>query len=156
MNRQLVPNDILLESVRELLLEGHTVILRVAGYSMRPLLENRRDSVILKSTKDCQLHDVVLAEITPGHFVLHRVIAVDGEYLTLMGDCNLVGQEHCQRKDVLGVVTFFLRKDRKIDAKAKWMPAYIYIWLHLLPIRKGLLLIYRAKLKLTKVLSFNK
>ncbi|HOI27120.1 MAG TPA: S24/S26 family peptidase [Paludibacteraceae bacterium] len=156
MKKQLVPNDLLIESVRKLLFEGHSVTLRVAGYSMRPLLENRRDSVILKSTKECQLHDVVLAEVTPGRFVLHRVIAVDNDHLTLMGDGNLFGQEHCMRKDVIGVVAIFVRKNRKLDAKAKWMPYYIYIWLHLLPIRKVLLLAYRAKLKLTKVLSFNK
>lgn len=61
--KELIPNEILLGCAKQMLAEGHTVTLRVAGYSMRPLLEHRRDSVVLAAAEGCKLHDVVLAEI---------------------------------------------------------------------------------------------
>jgi hypothetical protein len=56
-----------------------------------------------------QVGDAVLAEISAGHFVLHRIIDIDGDAITLMGDGNVRGTEHCTTEDVCGVVTEYLR-----------------------------------------------
>lgn len=46
------PNDKFLPEVVRLLDEGHTVTLRLRGYSMRPFLENNRDKALLTKAGD--------------------------------------------------------------------------------------------------------
>ena len=42
-----IPNAILIPEIIRLLDEGHTVTLRLRGYSMRPFLEDDRDVALL-------------------------------------------------------------------------------------------------------------
>ena len=65
--------------------EGHTVTLRLRGYSMRPFLENDRDKALLVKPSTIKVGDPVLAEITPRHFVLHRIDSIEGDNVTLRG-----------------------------------------------------------------------
>ncbi len=133
-----------LPEVVRMLNEGHTVTLRLKGYSMRPFLEDGRDKALLTRVEDPKVGDPVLAEITPGHFVLHRIIAMEGDDVTLRGDGNLAN-EYCRRENVVGAVVGFYRKGRtKLDRTdgRKWR-AYSYVWMRLYPIRRYLLAFYR-------------
>lgn len=142
--RKEIPNDILLGAVRDAIREGNSVTILVKGWSMRPFLEHLRDKVILDAPEELRIGDAVLAEITPGHFVLHRIIEMDGDEITLMGDGNLVGTEHCRKNDVCGVVKQYIRPTRTINADDPKLIRNIQRWRRLLPYRKYLLMIYRA------------
>ena len=49
-------------------------------------------------------------------YVLHRIKAIDGDNITLKGDGNLDGTEHCTRADVCGTVVAILRRgEKRID-----------------------------------------
>lgn len=85
------------QEVVKILNEGHTVTLRLRGYSMRPFLENDRDKALLVKPSSIKVGDPVLAEINPLHFVLHRIDSIEGDNVTLRGDGNL-GVEHCKKK----------------------------------------------------------
>ena len=87
-----------LPEVVKMLNEGHTVTLRLRGYSMRPFLENDRDKALLVKPTTIKVGDPVLAEITPRHFVLHRIDRIEGDNVTLRGDGNL-GVEHCKKEN---------------------------------------------------------
>ncbi len=141
-----IPNALLIPEIDALLREGHSVKFRVRGYSMRPFLEDRRDLVSLCAPNgDIQLYDVVLAKIAPDTYVLHRVIAIQGDHLTLRGDGNVVGVEHCDKADVLGVATAFWRKGRNnpdLITARKWK-TYSKIWLALTPLRRWVLAYHR-------------
>lgn len=156
-HRREIPNDILLGLVRDTLRSSgvdaetgqafshHTATIWVKGYSMRPFLEHNRDRVQLAyPEKPLAEGDAVLAEITPGHYVLHRIIAIDGENLTLMGDGNIRGTEHCKAKDVAGVVTHYIRPKRTILASDAKLIRRIKRWRRWLKYRRYLLLLYRA------------
>ncbi len=144
MARKELPNDQLLPLVRQYVAGGEKVIISVKGYSMRPFLEHLRDRVTLAPWTDLAVGDAVLAEIAPGHFVLHRIIAIDGEQLTLMGDGNVRGTEHCLKSDVCGVVTEYLRPNGHVlKASDRVLQRRIRMWRRLLPIRRWLLFIYR-------------
>ncbi len=138
-----LPNDVLLGLARDKIREGHTVTINVRGYSMRPFLEHERDKVLLVAPAELHVGDAVLAEITPGTYVLHRIISLDGERVTLMGDGNIRGTEHCLRKDVAGVVIRYIRPNRTIDAGDATLLRRIRLWRKLLPIRRILLFVYR-------------
>ena len=143
-----IANDILIPQIIELLEEGHTVTLKVKGYSMRPFLENNRDKVLLKKAEAVKLGDVVLAEVAPKRYVLHRLIAIDGEQVILRGDGNL-SNEYCLKSDIYGMAEgFYRRNSNRLDScdSRKWK-TYSKIWTSLYPIRRYLLGIYRRLIK---------
>lgn len=134
----------LLPEVIRLMDEGHTVTINLRGFSMRPFLENDRDKALLTKAKEIHKGDVVLAETAPKHYVLHRIINIDGDHITLRGDGNLL-EEHCRREDVKGFAIGFYRKGRKTIDKTnsfKWL-LYSQLWTSLYPIRRYLLAAYR-------------
>ncbi len=137
-------NAVLLPEVVKLLEEGHTVTLRLKGFSMRPFLENERDKALLKAAEEIHVGDPVLAEINPGVYVLHRIIDINDDDVTLRGDGNLT-TENCKRGDVKGIAVGFYRKGRKHLDKTdglKWK-TYSWLWMRLFPIRRYLLAFYR-------------
>lgn len=148
VEEKLFDNAALLPEVIKLLNEGHTVTLRLRGFSMRPFLEDRRDSAILKKAENPIVGDPVLAEISPKHYVLHRIISIKGQHVVLRGDGNLTTEE-CLLKDVHAVAIGFYRKGRDIadmTTDKKWR-AYSIVWTRLFPIRRYLLAIYRRIIK---------
>ncbi|MDE6633662.1 MAG: hypothetical protein K2J96_00175, partial [Bacteroidaceae bacterium] len=78
------------------------------------------------------------------HYVLHRIIRIEGGRLTLMGDGNVKGTERCRRQDVAGVVTHYLRPTRTLSASDAGLKRRIRLWRSLLPVRRYLLFAYRA------------
>ena len=141
MRRVEIPNDILLSSVRRLIEEGHTATVRVKGVSMRPFLEDGRDSVVLATADTLKKGDVVLAEIARGQYVLHRIIKMDGTALTLMGDGNPKGTESCNITDIAGVVTAFIRKGKRTECSSRKWRVYSKVWPALRPVRRYLLFV---------------
>ena len=137
-------NAILLPEVVKFLNEGKTVTLRLKGYSMRPFLENNRDKALLVKPSKIAVGDPVLAEISPKHYVLHRIIKIEGNDVTLMGDGNL-GVEYCKKENIVGAVIGFYRKDRKnLDRTDGWKwKLYSKVWMTLRPLRMYLLAFYR-------------
>ena len=138
------PNAVILPEIVKLMDEGHTITLRLRGFSMRPFLEDNRDKALMTKATHPRVGDPVLAEIAPGHYVLHRIICIDHNHVTLRGDGN-IGTEHCRLSDVKGAVIGFYRKGReeldRTDGK-KWK-TYSWIWTHLFPIRRYLLAFYK-------------
>lgn len=129
-----------LPHVVALIREGHTVTLPLRGYSMRPFLENDRDKALLEACDDYRVGDAVLAEIAPGHYVLHRIVAIDGQQVTLRGDGNL-GNEYCCTEDLRAKAVAFYRKGHKrADSVSglKWR-CYSAVWTRLFPVRRYLL-----------------
>jgi hypothetical protein len=141
-----MPNaDFLPFVVEELMsVPGKTVTLPLRGRSMRPFLEDGRDKALLVAAENPQVGDAVLAEISQGHFVLHRIIRIQGQQVTLRGDGNL-NVEYCRLQDVKATAIAFYRKQRsKPDSTSglKWR-VYSFIWTHLFFLRRYLLfLIY--------------
>jgi len=139
-----MPNAVLLPEVVRLLRQGHTVTLRLRGYSMRPFLEDNRDRALLIAPTSPRVGDPVLAEVSPRHYVLHRIVAINGDQVTLRGDGNL-GTEQCTIADICGAVVGFYRKGRsRLDRTdgLKWR-LYSRIWTTLFPLRRYLLAAYR-------------
>ena len=144
INEVQFPNAILLPEIVKMLNEGHTVTLRLKGFSMRPFLEDGRDKALLTKPVNLKVGDPVLAEIEPKHFVLHRIISIQGDDVVLRGDGNL-GTEQCKLKDVQGAVIGFYRKGRETLDRTDGLKWHIYswFWTRLFPIRRYLLAFYR-------------
>ena len=138
-----IPNDILLGAVKKALREGHTCTISVKGRSMRPFLEDKRDRVILAPiTAPLLPGDAVLAEIREDTYVLHRIIGINGNIVTLMGDGNIKGTETCRAEDICGIVTRYLHPRLSFSATNMATRRAVRMWRALLPIRYPLLKLY--------------
>ena len=113
MNSIILPNEVLLPQVADLLARGKEVELRTKGSSMLPFIVGERDSVRLQAATDYRVGDVVLAQLPGGRFVLHRVHKIEGECVTLKGDGNLDGTESCTLDCLRGQATAVVRPSGK-------------------------------------------
>lgn len=118
--------------VRDLLLEGSQVTVRVKGQSMLPFF--RSGSIVLLRPireEDIKRLNVVFAD-TGHNFVIHRIIGFDNKRVTLLGDGNIYGTETMPRDKVYGI----------IDCSATHL-FFARIWLWLRPVRRFPLAIFR-------------
>ena len=137
-------NEIIEEAVR-LAREGVNVTLPVNGNSMLPFIIGGKESVILHSRGGIvDVGDVVLAWVDGNRYVVHRIINIDGDRVTLMGDGNVRGTEHCLLKDIKARVTHVVDdKERTHDLYNRWRMLAARMWYWLRPVRRVLLAIYR-------------
>lgn len=136
-------HEIIAEAIR-LMDEGITVTLPVDGRSMLPFIIGGKESVILQKPTNPKVGDVVLAWVEGCRYVVHRIIGIDGDRVTLMGDGNLIGTEHCTLGDIKAIATHVVSADdKKHDLYNRWRKLAAKWWYRLRPVRRYLLAIYR-------------
>lgn len=121
-------------------------IIPLKGLSMNPWLVGGRDKAVLELiVGQINVNDVILAELSPGFYALHRVLHVDNERVQLLGDGNLTPDPVIPLSAVLAKAIGFYRKGSKEmqSADARAYIIYINIWMKLRPLRRYLLAIYR-------------
>ena len=119
---------------------GKTVTLPLRGNSMRPFLKDGRDKALLTLPTNPQVGDAVLARIGHSRYVLHRIVDIDGQRVTLRGDGN-IATEQCRLADVKATaIGFYRHGSRRLDSTAglKWR-CYSWLWTRMLPLRRYLL-----------------
>jgi hypothetical protein len=142
MDRIVLPNDVLLNEVAQLLGEGREVVITPKGRSMLPFIRGEVDQIKLRQPDDLRVGDIVLAYFG-NHYVLHRIVAINGEEVVLMGDGNLKGTEQGDRSEVVGKVVEIITPDLR-----QHKPGKAWLWRHTLFFRKYLLKVYRKWNKL--------
>ena len=98
--------------------ETDTVRIPVNGTSMRPFLKEGRDKVVLtKADADLiQKGDIVVYK-KGGSFLLHRVVSVDGEAFSIMGDNETTPDCGISHQAVVATVVSVERCGKVIDKK---------------------------------------
>ena len=89
MHKITLAHEVLLEEAASLLEEGREVVITPLGYSMLPFIRGGKDQVTLRKMPSVQVGDIALVRLPGQRYVLHRVINVDSDAVTLMGDGNL-------------------------------------------------------------------
>ena len=136
-------DNIIIEEAIRLVREGVSVTLPVNGNSMLPFIIGGKESVILQKPTEPKVGDVVLAWVDGNRYVVHRIIRIDGDRVTQMGDGNLT-TEHCTLSDIKAIVTHVVSADNKErDLHNRWRMLAARLWYWLCPIRRYLLAIYR-------------
>ena len=128
-----VASDELLGELRE----GKIIQLTPQGISMLPFIRGGHDKVLIRKMEEICVGDIVLVPYN-GHLILHRIYAIDGTRLTLMGDGNLKGNELVDKSEVWGTVVEII-KQRGRCCK----PHKAWLWRHTLPFRKTMLKVRR-------------
>ncbi len=124
---------------------GESITLLSKGRSMLPFIVGERDSVTLTPIGDAiEIGDILLAKIPlTKRYLIHRVIKIEGDRVTLMGDGNILLTEECQRQDIVARVTAIVTPNRVVDPYSKSQLRYASLWRTLRPIRRYLLFIMR-------------
>ena len=120
-----------------------SVTFTVHGRSMHPLIGDGRDQVELVPPLEPRVGQVVLAQIHPRTYALHRIIAIDGDTITMQGDGNPNTHiETFKRSDIVGTATAFIRKGKRISTDSRPWRTYSAAWMFLRPLRRYLLGFY--------------
>ena len=139
---ELTDTMIIEEAVR-MTREGLAVTFLVKGRSMLPFIYGGIDSVILTAPGKVKKGDAVLARIGKDHYVLHRIVGIDGDKVELMGDGNIAGRETCRISDILARADEVVGADgrhERLEASSRFA---IRLWMRLRPVRRWLLAIYK-------------
>lgn len=138
---------IIAEAIR-LVSEGVSITFPVKGRSMLPFIVGDRDSVILEKPTEIHKGDVVLAYVESEnredkHYVIHRIISLDDDRVTLMGDGNLALHEYCNRNEVYAKISLVVKPNgKKLSLDSFFYRLASKVWNALLPFRRYLLWIY--------------
>lgn len=148
-----VENSQLFPIILDAISRGHTASITARGYSMRPFIEHDRDILIFGALQTVKVGDVVLAELSPGQYVCHRVWKIQGDSVTLRGDGNWPGTETCRCDDLRASLVAIERKGRTYTlATSRVWRIYSAAWTFLLPLRRYLLAIHRRIIKLNNII----
>ena len=140
----MITDEQIIEAAIRLVEDGVSVTFPVNGNSMLPFIIGGKESVILQKPELPKVGDVVLAWVEKCRYVVHRIIRIDGDHVTLMGDGNLSGTEHCALKDIKARVTHVVGADEKPhDLYCRWRRVAARLWWHLRPVRRYILAIYK-------------
>lgn len=141
MEKRTIEDDVYFGTMKGFIDMGKSVSMTPKGFSMLPFIRGERDSVVIGPVcEPLQVGDIILARIG-SRYVMHRIIALDADRITMMGDGNLRGVEHCLAGEVIGKVTEIVGSNGR-HAK----PGKGTLWRHLLPFRRYLLAIYKRTL----------
>lgn len=124
------------QSVEALLRRDGKYIVTTVGTSMKPMLRDRSDSVLLVPvTGRLRRFDVPLYRRSTGELVLHRILRVYEDGYAVCGD-NQLRAERIREDQVLGVMRGFFRKHGYVDAGAFRYRVYVFFWCRTLLVRK--------------------
>lgn len=98
-----IDNRTFFATIETILARGETAEFRLRGNSMRPLLRDGRDTVIVAPCDPQRVApgDVLLCRHR-GRHILHRLMRREGDRLLLAGDGNYRVTERCTTADVVG------------------------------------------------------
>ena len=129
--------DELLPLLRERLSQGQRVrYLPFRGVSMLPMLRQGVDSVELSPLPPrLRKYDLPVYQYPSGKVVMHRVVKVRADDYVCLGD-NTYSYEYIRPEQMIGVVSAFQRKDRRIEVTDPVYRAYCRLWVLSYPLRK--------------------
>lgn len=122
--------------MEEILSNGGTVELTVTGNSMYPMLRHRVSRVRLRRAEALAVGDLPLYRRENGAFVLHRVVAREGETFTCCGDNQWVLEPGIRQEQIVAVMTHFARGKRWVSAQSRTYRGYWRFWVWLRPLRR--------------------
>ena len=105
-------------SFEEQLKKNGSIMYRVSGDSMLPLLRNESDVAVITALPDGQRlkkYDVALYKRRTGQYVLHRIIDVKKSTYVACGDNRFFAESGVTDGQILGVLECVLRDGQRIE-----------------------------------------
>lgn len=123
-------------------LNKEDLIQTTIGYSMYPMLVNRKTLVRIKKTnKKLKVYDLPLYK-RKNQYVIHRIIDVKEDYYLIRGD-NTYTMERIPFNNVIGIVEAFYRKGKWYSVENRWYKCYVVSWNKIYYLRKVVVMLKR-------------
>lgn len=104
---------------------------------MRPMLRNRRDTVVVEPLHGRRLRRFEVPLYRRGDdYVLHRCVEVHPDGYTMLGDNCLNKEPDIPEERVIGVLAGFYRGEKKIDMDGLPYRVYVRVWYAIYPLRR--------------------
>lgn len=128
--------DIRQVSFEELLEEKGSITYTNIGFSMMPLLRQKKDIIDItkKKASRCKKYDVVLYK-RGNQYILHRILKVHPDRYVVAGDHNTFLDPPVTDDMILGVMTRVIRDGKSITPDNFWYKVYVHLWCDFYPIR---------------------
>lgn len=123
-------------SIEENLTQNGFHVSTTSGFSMYPMLRDRRDRVVIVPVGEKKLkpYDLPLYKRPDGKYVLHRILKVRDGYYVIRGD-NTYAREKVPFEWVIGYVSEFYREGRHVKADSRRYRFYAAFWHFIYPFR---------------------
>ena len=119
------------------------------GISMRPMIVQGRDAVLVEAIKDKpKRYDLVMYTRGEENGVIHRVIHRYDDHYIICGD-NCWRLEYVRPEQIKGIVTRFNRKGKWHEINELPYQLYVHLWVDLIDITRPLFYL-RDKVKSIK------
>lgn len=115
-------------AIREVMDSGGEFTLYPRGTSMLPLIVQGRDSVTLVKAEEFRAGDIAFYQRENGQYVLHRVIAADGETYTMCGDNQLAPEYGVKPEQIIAKAAYITLKGSKITPRSLPYRLYVLLW----------------------------
>ena len=125
--------------------EGYQLKICPQGDSMIPFLRGGRDEavlVVLDEDDKLLKNDIVLYPIENGVHVLHRIYKINKHGIYTLGDSQIHIEGPMQRKDIIAVAAYIIRKGRKIERSDRVYNILVSVWRWLRPYRRTIIVRY--------------
>ena len=123
-----------LVNFEELLKRDGSFLYTFKGVSMKPLLHQGKDVVIISSIdRPIKKLDIVLYKVGE-RYVLHRVIKIKKDHYVIRGD-NTYSEEFIPKDNVFGILTSYYKNDKLKKVNTKGAILLYYLWLTTYPLR---------------------
>ena len=125
------PMSELVPLITDFINEDKEVVFTARGNSMRPLLRDGKDQLILASTKEKNIGkgDVVLYKRENGTYVAHRIldVAPDGSF-TMLGDAQFDIEKGIRPDQIIAVASGFIIRGKEKSVNSKCYRKYVKFW----------------------------
>ena len=120
----------------ELLKKQRYIVYTNVGFSMMPLLRQRRDVIEIrqKGSGRCKKYDVVLYK-RRNQYILHRILKVLPEGYIIAGDHNTFVETDIKEEQILGVMNRVIRDGKEIHMDDLGYRLYVHLWCDCYPVR---------------------
>ncbi|MBO4853555.1 MAG: hypothetical protein J5482_00210 [Oscillospiraceae bacterium] len=123
------------QSIEDILAQNGIYVSPTVGVSMRPMLRQGKDRVILMPPQGrLKKYDVPLYR-RGKDYVLHRIVAVRPDDYVVLGD-NCIAREYVRDEQIIGVLTGFYRGERYVKLTDPFYRAYRFLWQGTWPLRR--------------------
>ena len=127
-------------SFEEILQTQRRLVYTSVGNSMRPLIREGRDLLVIEKTSGrLKKYDIPLYRRDSGQYVLHRVLKVRENDYVLCGDNRWRKEYGITDRHILGVLTAVIRDGKELRMSDRRYRLYVHVWCDLFPLRAFLL-----------------
>ena len=100
-----------------------------------------------KPDRELQKGDIVFFRRKSGQFVMHRIWKIRPEGYYIVGDAQTQIEGPVKREQIFALITKVRRKEKWLEPGDFWWEFFEHVWLHIIPLRRGLMWCYAKEIK---------